>query len=226
MECYACAPMRRHSRLWYECASEGGPDSVDPDNGHTGRRAPIVLRPLPHNIANHIPQLLVEQTIECLASDATSLCRCALVCRAWYHPSRILLYSYVDITSRAGYHAIANFAVKSPGTKQYLNHTRILSVTTTREDRSRSPAQWNYFPILPFVLGGVLPNLQCLGFYNSLYPSYHSTFIFLLPGFSEVVHLTLYHLEVCSSMDLRRIVCSFPKLRVLELMNGNLISAQ
>ena len=220
-----CASRRGPSRLWYDCASEGSPDSVDPNDGQR-RRAPIVLRPLPHSISNRIPQELIEQIIECLASDATSLCRCALVCRAWYHHSQIFLYSYVEIASRAGYHAIAHFAMQSPRAKQYLVYTRILSVATSREDWSRPSAQRNYFPALPLVLGGALPNLQCLGFYNSLYPPYHSTFISLLPRFSEVAHLTLYHFEVCSFMDLRHIVCSFPKLRVLELMNGNLVSTQ
>ena len=225
MGCQACTPMRHSRRPWHKFVS--GSYSPDADGDH-GRRAhaPVVPRSLPRATTDRIPQELVERIIDCLAWHSSSLYHCALVCRAWYHHSQTLLYSCVEIGSRAGYHTIADLVNKSPRTKQYLKYTRLLSITTAREDWSRSQAQRNYFPALPLVLGSALPNLQCLGFYDSLYPPYHSSFISLLPTFSGVIHLTLYRFEVCSFMDLRHIVCSFPKLRVLELMNGNVTSTR
>lgn len=110
------------------------------------------MRPLPHNITDRLFQEPVEYIIDFLSWDMTSLSRCALVSRTWFHHSQTLLYSCVEIASHAGYHSIVDFVMSSPRTKRYLRHTRLLSITTAREDWTRSQAQRNYFPTLPLVL--------------------------------------------------------------------------
>ena len=195
------------------------------DQPASGRRARPMLLPLPRNITERIPQELMEHIIDFLALDFASLRRCALVCRAWYHHSQTLLYCRVQIVGRSGYDAVARFALQSPRTKRYLAFTRILCLATAHKDQALPRAQRNCFQVVPLTLGGSLPNLQCIGFFNCLFPPYNASFVSLMSRFTEVVHLVLHRFEVCSFVDLRRIICSFPKLRELHLGHGSLTCA-
>ncbi|KZT70666.1 hypothetical protein DAEQUDRAFT_181986 [Daedalea quercina L-15889] len=55
--------------------------------------------------------------------------------------------------------------------------------------------------------------------------TYHSSFVESMGRFTKLVHLTLIAFEFRSFVDLRRFICSLPKLCELELSGGRLSSA-
>ncbi|KZT71131.1 hypothetical protein DAEQUDRAFT_755936 [Daedalea quercina L-15889] len=239
--CPACTTQeeagRREIRPLPEIAP--GPDGTDWNHCYwgndgidavlRGQHERTIIRPLPRNITDRIPPEIISLIIDSLEWETEDLYNCASVCRAWHHRSQVLLYTHLVIEDRRSYDAIIQFTLRSERSRHYLRFTRTLRIELGPGEENLPPShvQRNYFQSVPLVLPlqGSMPLLQCLEFYNCLYPPYHGRFITFMSRFTELMHLALFSFEFRSFADLRRIVCSLPKLHELELMDGKLSSA-
>lgn len=184
-----------------------------------------ILLPLPSAISDRIPLELIENILDFLC-DIRDLYNCTLVCRAWYHHTRTLLYSRIEIRGRKPYEALAQLSLRCAQTRQCLSLTHTLYFAQAVDADRRSHSGENYYQTLPLVFGGSLPNLQTLIFRNCLSPPYHSSFVISLTRFTEVAHLNLDTFTVSSYIDLLRIILSLPQLRALLLVRGRAASEQ
>ncbi|KZT70663.1 hypothetical protein DAEQUDRAFT_181745 [Daedalea quercina L-15889] len=234
--CPACTLMKEERRWTHPLRDiVPDPDGINWNNQYWGynvwnrhgRRT--IVRPLPRNITNRIPPELTYHIIDFLRWETKDLYNCALVCRAWHHRSQTLLYARLVIEDRRSYSAVTRFTLRGEYSRHYLRFTRMLDITRGKNEANlpHSHAQRQYFQSIPCVLPlhGPMPNLQHLRFYGCLYPPYHSSFVESMGRFIELVHLSLITFKFRSFVDLRRIICSLPKLCELELSGGELSSA-
>ncbi|KZT70664.1 hypothetical protein DAEQUDRAFT_181900 [Daedalea quercina L-15889] len=237
--CPACMPMVEARKIGEEIRPprriEPDPDGINWNDQYWGyeswnrRKRRTIVRPLPRNITNRIPPELTDHIIHFLRWERKDLYNCALVCRAWHHWSQTLLYAVLSIEGWRSYNSVTRFTLPGKYSRRYLRFTRVLEIAPGKNKAylPRSHAQRQYFQTIPCVLPlhGPMPNVQCLHFFYCLYPPYHSSFVMSMARFTELVHFTLIAFKFCSFADLRRIICSLPKLRELELIEGTLSSA-
>ena len=188
-----------------------------------------ILCPLPLRITDRVPQELFESIIDWLAGDERDLYNCALVCHAWYPRSTMLLYKRVYVHPGT-YDSLARFALHSPRAREYLERTRVLAVCECvvdvhyeeeeEEEADGGPPYDHFTPMLPLVLGRVLPHLQCLSLHDCWYLPCHPGFVTCIAAWRELSHLQLYRCHL-SLEDFRRVVLALPNLRDL-LISGNL----
>ncbi|KZT73533.1 hypothetical protein DAEQUDRAFT_721592 [Daedalea quercina L-15889] len=228
--CSACTPFQdaHASRMRPLRHFAPGPDGVDWNDCYWGYgeyyrpRRRTVVRPLPWSIASRIPLELTDHIISFLRWETKDLYNCALVCRAWYRRSQVFLYGRIVIDGPKDYNALKRFARSSPRSGYYLPLTRTMSIQCSHFPLDRKPSQYVHAQTIPLVFGGSVRGLKCLMLSNVLYPPYHNTFFTFMSRFTEVVHLRLGYFTICSFGDLRRIICSLPKLCELQLLKGKL----
>ncbi|KZT69284.1 hypothetical protein DAEQUDRAFT_271575 [Daedalea quercina L-15889] len=234
--CLACAPYEDPRYTWTIRPLrrfKPGADGVDWNDCYWGYRhynrykRRSIVRPLPRNITDRLPQELIEHIIDSCRWQILDLYNFALVCRAWHHHSQALLYSRVFIGDPGGYNAIRRCFRDSQRSRYLLAFTRILWMARSPLPGATTLRQAGRYSVqdIPLVFGGSMRDLQCLMLSNVLYPPYHRTFFTFMSRFTEVVHLNLSHFALCSFEDLRRIICSLLKLRELELWEGELTCA-
>ena len=171
--------------------------------------------PLSHNITRRFPLELYQRIVYFLRGERTSLCSCALVCRAWHHHVHRLLHLNINVWSRKEFDALLRRQFS------FQNGPRRLRISPTDKGTTHST---EYHKAFPMVVPDVLAHqLQCL-FFEDLQASYNRNIAMFMSQFSRLVHLTLKSFILYSFEDLRRIVCALPNLLELELIGGNTIS--
>ena len=234
--CPACDTHDEHIQYLYklhplshDAAPVVGPDDIDWNDYYWGynwnhgnrNERKIIVRPLPLTITTRISPKLYERILQFFLWERRDLYNCALVCRAWYRQSQLLLCSHVVIKDSAAYNSVVQYALQEARSGEYLANTSWLTLSSSASDDE----QKSYWSEVPLVLGKAMHTVKCLQCFGVLRPSYHSSFTALHSAFSSLIHLELRDFQLNSFSELRIMICSLQNLRELYLLGGGLVSS-
>ena len=202
------------------------PDGIDWNNyywGNTLDERRTIIRPLPRSITDRTPLEVCTHILDMLEGESPmNLYNCALVCQAWYHHTRLLLYSHIRILDSTSLCALVRYRYRNPSSKASLANTRRLHVSCLEMDYNRSINRWMLS--VPSALGTSMPSLRCLVYEYTFLSVCHPSFPMSFSCFPSLVHLTLRGCQFKSSHDLRTMICALKSLRELQLERGTLLS--
>ncbi|KZT69134.1 hypothetical protein DAEQUDRAFT_277590 [Daedalea quercina L-15889] len=172
-----------------------------------------------------LPVEIIEQIIDQLRGECSTLLNCALTCRDLFPRAIEVLYTAIRIQNRAAYDTFlrVRFSVK---TRDAFLQTEDLEFSDRREKRLWEKT---FLQGMIFTFAGVtFPNLGRLAFRSE--DRIQEPFIlhFRIPGsftktFSSVRALTLDGVQFYTLRDFVRLVCALPHLEELYLMGRILL---
>ncbi|KAH9912377.1 uncharacterized protein B0H18DRAFT_1127244 [Fomitopsis serialis] len=169
--------------------------------------AQSILQPLSSQLCQRIPLDIYEHIMDHM--DQASLYRAALVCQAWHHQSIRLLYRTIEIRQRAAFSTISR---PSPAARARL--------ATSKELRVMHRSGPLFCHAVPLTLGRAMPAVERLAFHACLQPLMHPTFARYLSAFTGVSRLEIGGFRFSNVVELRRVLCAFPRLIYLSLSRG------
>ena len=161
------------------------------------------------------PQLPVEvweRVIDDLSIHLTTLWNCALVCKAWQARSRFHLISKVTLRNKQQIYHLVRLLDEHPELR-----TRVQTVRLRPE---KLPGPIIHFMGFASMLAKKLPAVTSLWLFHSKWTSNtarNNTFLHL-SNFSSLQELSLRGVTFASPLILARLICSFPNLSSIQLV--------
>lgn len=159
-----------------------------------------------------IPVEVWERVIDELSIHLTTLWSCALVCKAWQARSRFHLISRVTLTNRQQIYRLARLLDEHPELR-----TRVQTVHL-RPEMLAGPMM--HLTGFASMLAKKLPAVTSLWLFHSKWmpnTAQNNTFLHL-SSFSSLLELSLRGVTFSSPLILARLICSFPNLGSVQLV--------
>lgn len=163
-----------------------------------------MLPPLPVEVWEHV--------IDELSIHLTTLWSCALVCKAWQARSRFHLISKVTLRNKQQVYRLSRLLDEHPALQTRVQTVRL------RPDTLSGPM--THFMSFASMLAKKLPAVTSLWLFHSKWmpnTAQNNTFIHL-SNFSSLSALSLRGVTFASPLILARLICSFPNLSSLQLV--------
>lgn len=156
------------------------------------------------------PPEVTDRIIDFLWADRTSLCNCALTCRAWVPASRYHLFHTLRIWSREAFDTLTHKSC-IPATAEMFRFVQHLSI------RERSGPAFAH--LVPPLLVSKLPNVTSMDIHDFSISttSPDPSFFAVLGRFRKVTALQLRNVNLGLVWDMSMLLCSFPSLSQLWL---------
>ena len=169
----------------------------------------------------YIPPEVTDITIS-FVPDASTLCKCCLVCRGWVPASRCRLFEEISLKSEDQYDLFVSCVLRSSTMRPWLSFITSLSMflplPSDGEDKIAGKCARGVFF---YELTGQLPNLERLALFNLFWDRkntyMHHRMFTALYGFSSVRQLEILNCRFPSFGLFRRMITALRQLTRLYL---------
>ncbi|KAL6297912.1 hypothetical protein BKA93DRAFT_110745 [Sparassis latifolia] len=173
------------------------------------------------NIAS-LPHEVTDRIIDFLWDDQRTLYSCALTCHAWLPRSRFVMYHNIRIREGHSFDAFVR-VLQLPHLQHLFSNTLFLEVKWWA--RYETTHSWTH--LFPLAFGRRFSNVTDLKIRGMNWINNSPSLNIFTLGFSQLTRVVTLDLDQCmfhTFRELQRLLCAFPNIRNLHVINLRLES--